>query len=137
VLNALFIAIHILYGRSAALRRKENDLFHMVTTYLLFAVALFFCEGTRLHNPSQYYLAIWNAPHTIASSILVERGFLSTLLFVGMLFGFEWKSRKKNHALAFIAGWNSRPLRWSAYLMILVLVLVFSGSPRIFFYFQY
>ena len=137
ILNAIFVGIHVLRGGVAARLRRENDVFHMMTTFLLFAFSLSITRGRDLSHTINYYASIWNAPHLTNDQTSMERSFGVTLCLIAILFGMEWKSRKSGHALAFISLWKNRAFRWATYLALSILVLMFAGNEKPFIYFQF
>ena len=137
VLNALFVGIHVLRGGAAAHRRRENDVLHMFTTFLLFAFSLSIARGRDLSHTIKYYASIFSSEHQIKAQMFVEGGFWLTVLLVALMFTMEWTSRRSGHALAFISAWNGRALRWAGYIILSLLVLMFAGDERPFFYFQF
>lgn len=136
-LNALFVGIHFITGSTATHRRKETDIFHMVTTFLLFAFSLSIGRARDLSQTLDYYSTIWNSDQFVNGQLMLERGFLTTLTMIVLLFFFEWRSRKSAHGLEFIATWKNQWSRWVAYLVLSTLVLIFAGSEDPFIYFQF
>jgi hypothetical protein len=127
----------VLRGGAAKHRRSEYDVFHIFTTFLLFAISMSIARGRDLSDIINYYSAIWQGYFYKNDQLLMEQGFWITLCLVALLFIMEWKSRKSEHALAFISHWNNRKFRWVAYLTLSVLILIFGGEKKPFFYFQF
>ena len=137
LLNALFVGIHVMRGGAVAHRRRENDVFHIFTTFLLFACSLSIARGRDMSHTINYYASIWKGRHLIDAHMFLERGFWLTSTMVVLLFTMEWTSRRSGHALASIAALNNRALRWTVYLVLSLIVLTFSGEEKPFFYFQF
>ncbi len=137
ILNALFVGIHVLRGGAAKHIRPEHNMFHIVTTFLLFAISLSIARGRDLSDTIYYYSAIWQGHFHKNDQLLMEQGFWITLCLVALQFMMEWKSRKTEHALGFIGLWDNRQLRWLAYLTLSILILIFGGEKKPFFYFQF
>lgn len=137
VLNAIFVGIHVMRGGAVAHRRRENDVFHIFTTFLLFACSLSIARGRDLSHTINYYASIWKGRHLIDAQLFLERGFWLTATMVALMFTMEWRSRRSGHALAFIGSWERRANRWMAYIALSVLVLMFIGVDKPFFYFQF
>lgn len=137
VLNALFVGIHVLRGGAAKHRRSEHDVFHIFTTFLLFAISLSIARGRDLSDTIHYYSTIWHGRFHNNDQLLMDQGLWITLCLVALQFLMEWKSRKTEHALAFISFWNDRKLRWAAYLTLSIMILTFGGEKKPFFYFQF
>ncbi|WP_116125529.1 MBOAT family O-acyltransferase [Lewinella sp. IMCC34183] len=58
--------------------------------------------------------------------------------FMGLLFLWEWVARRREHALdGFGARVPVRALRWSVYVGIIFVVIIFSGGEQQFIYFQF
>lgn len=137
VLNAIFVGIHYLTGGTATHRRKETDVLHMISTFLLFAVSLSIGRARNFGQTVDYYSAIWTNTDLSTNQLFMENRFIFTIIMIMLLFSFEWMSRKSGHALAFIAAWQNKLLRWTAYLVLSIIMLMFVGSENPFFYFQF
>ena len=137
ILNALFVGIHFMTGGTATHRRKETAIQYIIATFLLFAFSLSIARSQDFSQTIEYYYAIWSNGQMTNGRLLLGNEWMITLSMIILLFTFEWKSRKYNHALAFIAQWKNRKIRWSAYLTLSLIVLLFAGSEDPFFYFQF
>jgi hypothetical protein len=47
----------------------------------------------------------------------------------------EWKARTNNHALEKLT--KNKVLRWSGYIALIMLIIVFTGEEKVFIYFQF
>jgi D-alanyl-lipoteichoic acid acyltransferase DltB (MBOAT superfamily) len=62
---------------------------------------------------------------------------LTTVILVGVLVLVEWLGRESQYGIAHLGlGWK-RPIRWSLYLSIIYIILVFGGNQQDFIYFQF
>ena len=60
-------------------------------------------------------------------------------LFALILLAIEWVQRDKEHALQLSGRYftNSRTLRWGLYLILIILIITFTGHSQSFIYFQF
>ncbi len=62
---------------------------------------------------------------------------LLTFLFTGFLFVIEWYGRRGKYALENLSLTIHRPYRWSFYISVVVIIVLFGGSEQAFIYFQF
>ena len=61
---------------------------------------------------------------------------LWTILMIGLLMFFDWTQRHKSFGLQVVEGKNT-VIRWSSYLLLIFIILIFAGSQGTFVYFQF
>ncbi len=137
ILIAIFVGIHFLTGGTATHQRKETDVFHMITTFLLFAFSLNIARSSSLSQTFDYYRAIGTNDKMTTGKLFSANLFIGTMSMIMLLFLAEWKSRKYSHALVFITTWKHPVFRWCVYIAMSIFVLMFIGSENPFFYFQF
>lgn len=62
------------------------------------------------------------------------------LIYIGLIFMLiivEWFQRQKEHGLDFNTGKYTKPIRWSIYIIIILIIVVFGNSQQEFIYFQF
>jgi hypothetical protein len=64
-------------------------------------------------------------------------GFNKTMLLVASFFIVEWYARHKEHPLEQLHMSVARPIRWTIYYAILLLIAWFAGHQQQFIYFQF
>jgi alginate O-acetyltransferase complex protein AlgI len=62
---------------------------------------------------------------------------LITIGFVILLLTIEWMGREQPYAIAKLGIRWPRPVRWTVYYIIILLIFVFAGSNQQFIYFQF
>ena len=62
---------------------------------------------------------------------------LYTIALIAFFIVLEWLGREKEFAIEEL-GWNwGKPIRWSFYLSLCLLIFLFSGTKQAFIYFQF
>jgi len=145
VLNAIFIMPSILFNTNrnnldiVARGRyfpSLKEFLNIVFTFSLTVFAWIFFRAENLRHAFRYIRTIFSASlftipvyNTRFSSLLV-------LLLVGIFVIIEWRGREQEFALADV--FRTKPiLRWSSYYLIILAIIVSSGKPQSFIYFQF
>jgi hypothetical protein len=108
-----------------------------MTTYLLFSLTMLPISGDGLRRSLSHMSGILSPSLFTMPSIFLERQAFLTMCFIVMLVAMEWASRNGAHGLAWLGTTSARSIRWTVYVVLLMLVLMFSGSPYPFIYGKY
>ena len=112
-----------------------KEFFQVVITFILAVIGWIIF---RAQDISQAFYYIYHMFETFL--ITPHISFEKTGLYMGGLLLFvEWLQRNKQHALQFseMTPFNIRLVRWSVYLIIIVLITCFRGHSQTFIYFQF
>jgi len=112
---------------------QPKELLQMGFTFLSVCIAWVFFRANDLPQAlhmlqSIFSLSFFNQPQIWSTEIII------------LLSGFvllEWWGRSAQHPLAVIGLHWPRPLRWSLYLVFILLLWYFAGTPQEFIYFQF
>ncbi|MFP4846800.1 MBOAT family O-acyltransferase [Winogradskyella sp. PE311] len=109
-----------------------KELFQMATTFFITLIAWIFF---RADNVTQALLYIQNI---FTDTLFAKSAIFPTtiLLLVAFFMSIEWLGRAGEYAIAKIDFIN-KPMRWSFYLLIIVLIFSFTGEQQEFIYFQF
>lgn len=114
-----------------------GDLVKMLLTYGLVAIGLTVFRAMDISQAFEYFKSLCTNGLT-GPSIIDSYGIIYCLFGILLLMA-EWNLRDKQHALQF----SSYPIfrycfcRWSIYLLLILLILVFTGQSQAFIYFQF
>lgn len=112
-----------------------KDFLRMLLTFSLTVFAWIFFRANNIGHAFNYIRGIFSKSLFEKPDILSE----NILIFCPILLMFiivEWLQREKQHALE-ISHINFRLLRWSIYLTLILITLVFQGNQQGFIYFQF
>lgn len=136
-MNALFIGIYLYFIHFEKRRFLKHPIPARVSTYLLFSLTLVPLFGDGLKRSMRllsevFSLSLFEVPH-----LFMSRAAVVTFCLAALMLSMEWFSRKDAHGLAWLERLSHRPHRWMVYLVLSMLVLVFSGNRQPFVYAQF
>lgn len=137
VLYNLF-EVNTKYQHEVAFERilpNMKEFFQIVFTFLLAVIGWIIFRAQDI-SQAYYYICHMIKTFFVSPHISFEK----TGLYMGFLLLFvEWLQRNKQHALQFseITPFNIRAVRWSVYLIIIILITCFRGHSQTFIYFQF
>lgn len=145
LLNAIYIMPSIIFntnrnhlGIVAQGRRLPSfkEVIQIGTTFGLTVFAWIFFRAENLHQAFTYVRTIFS--RSLLSVPFYNGRFSSifVLLLVGIFLLVEWRGREREFAIAKIFSGNVF-LRWTAYYLIVLAIIVSSGKPQAFIYFQF
>lgn len=113
-----------------------KEVIQISTTFALTVFAWIFFRSENLHQAFTYVHAIFS--HSLLSVPYYNGRFSSilVLLLAGIFLLVEWQGREREFAIAKIFSGNVF-LRWTAYYLIVFAIIVSSGKPQAFIYFQF
>lgn len=112
-----------------------SEFLGIFTTFSLVCLAWIFFRAETMSDAFAYISNIFNASILILPTFELEEWF--TLFFLVIFVGVEWVNRDKEYAIALNLKPKSRWFNWSAYLAILLIIVVFAGDLQDFIYFQF
>jgi D-alanyl-lipoteichoic acid acyltransferase DltB (MBOAT superfamily) len=108
----------------------------MLFTFIQIMMSLVVFRNTSIGNMLLYmknmYVGDWSL--AIPPTLI---GFNKTMLLVASFFIVEWYARHKEHPLEQLHMSVTRPIRWTIYYAILLLIAWFAGHQQQFIYFQF
>jgi D-alanyl-lipoteichoic acid acyltransferase DltB (MBOAT superfamily) len=113
----------------------------VLLTFGLTVFAWIFFRAENISHAFSYMTSIFSSsifemPHfTNSSRIQFECLITIFLIFVFLIV--EWIGREGQHGIAFLSHKKSKTFRWSMYTIIILGIVVFSGSSQEFIYFQF
>jgi D-alanyl-lipoteichoic acid acyltransferase DltB (MBOAT superfamily) len=110
-----------------------REFFQMAVTFAMAAFAWIFFRAASLADAFQYVAGIFN------KSLFSKPAFLPKplILLIGFFLVIEWIGRREQYALAKFALRWPRPLRWTFYYGLIVVMLLYMGKEQEFIYFQF
>lgn len=136
-LNALFVGAYLYFLHFEKRRLFKHPLPGMVSTYLLFSFTMVPLSGDGLRRSVGFASRVFSPSLFHVPSLFLQRQTLVTLSFIVILFAMEWYSRNGPHGFHWLEGIPSRFSRWAVYVIVLMLVWMFSGNPNPFIYGRY
>ncbi|MHA7842946.1 MAG: MBOAT family O-acyltransferase [Winogradskyella sp.] len=111
---------------------SAKEFFQMLSTFFITLVAWVFFRADNVTNAFIYIRDIFsssllNKPEIFPTTVL---GLLSLFLVI------EWLGRSGEYAIQKVDFIN-RPLRWSFYMLLIILMFIFTGEQQEFIYFQF
>jgi alginate O-acetyltransferase complex protein AlgI len=109
-----------------------REVISMVTTFCLTAFAWIFFRAENLDHAFDYIARIFT-PQLFALPIIRPT---PVLVLVVLFIAIEWNGRAGNYAIANLYT-KSKPIRWSVYLVLFLVIFLFQGKQQQFIYFQF
>ncbi len=113
-----------------------SDILKMLATYGLVAIGHVVFRAPSIGEAFGFFSGLFT--NGLGMPALDNYGKLYCL-FALLILALEWVNRDKEHALQLKAdGWfKVRPLRWALYLMLILIIITFTGHSQSFIYFQF
>ncbi len=110
-----------------------GELFHMIVTFMLAVFAWIFFRANSLTHAFAYIKSMFSStlfskPEILPTQILALLGFFLIV---------EWLGREQQYALARFGLRWPRPVRWSFYYALIIIIVLFMGKEQQFIYFQF
>lgn len=131
------------FGKNKKLKANDyglpflKDFGKMLSTYVLFAIGLIIF---RAENISQAYHFIYSlCTNGLTGDFSIDNYGKLYILFGLFLLAVEWIQRKEEHALQLqnYRIFSKQPVRFALYLIIILLIITFTGRSQAFIYFQF
>lgn len=126
---------------SAMLFPSFVEVFNMVKTFVLVMFTFVIFKSSSVAEAFRFYKSIFSKsilqlPVFSGLSVIY---FASLLLYILFLFAIEWNARNKEHALENFGTGLLKPIRWSVYSGLVLVIYYFSSivSNQDFIYFQF
>lgn len=111
-----------------------KELFGMLVTFLLTVVAWVFFRAETIGHAFAYLQSMFTETILALPTVRPTDIILLILFFMGI----EWIGRKQQYAIETFLLKKSKAIRWSFYMVLVALVIIFSNeTPQEFIYFQF
>lgn len=110
-----------------------REIFQMLTTFLLVLIAWIFFRADNLNMAFDYLGGIMN----LSLFEIPAVNPVKILFPIAILFFMEWINRHEAHGLYFKNLPSLVIPRWATYMILILLIVVYSGEPQTFIYFQF
>jgi D-alanyl-lipoteichoic acid acyltransferase DltB (MBOAT superfamily) len=110
-----------------------GEIWHISSTFLLTVIAWVFFRSPSIADAFNYLMEMFSA--SIFTIPEIHPKLLLILLIILVLT--EWLNRKQQHGLELNVNQIPRGFRWTIYLTIIFLVIVFGADQQEFIYFQF
>jgi D-alanyl-lipoteichoic acid acyltransferase DltB (MBOAT superfamily) len=107
------------------------ELFQMLLTFTATTIAWIFFRAVSVSEALRYIAKLTNF-----STYGMPQVDLKPFIFIMLLLVVEWFQRKKMHGLQ-MDNWKSPVIRWSIYLLVFLIILLFGANSDSFIYFQF
>jgi len=140
LLNAMYILPLVVFKLNRAntdivaqnsILPSVKELLQIVFTFMLTTIAWVFFRSDTVHGAFSYLLKLFN--YKAYHFPEVE---LKPFIFIFILLIVEWIQRNKQHGLE-LSNVKRASVRWSIYLLIFIVILLFGASSDSFIYFQF
>ncbi|PZF74708.1 MBOAT family O-acyltransferase [Taibaiella soli] len=111
-----------------------KELIQMLSTFALVSFALIFFRSKDIHSAFGYIAGMFKTPFLPFNRTLDFS--LMTPVFIALMLLVEWAQRTKQHGLQ-MDHFASKPLRWSIYLAVFLIIFVYGAAQQTFIYFQF
>ncbi len=141
-LNALYIMPSIIFNNNRAnmeivaqgkLLPTAKEVGAILLTFALTVLAWVFFRSASVADALEFITGTFTQSLFTLPTLNVK--IISVLLL--LFFGIEWLGREQHYALASIGITWHRALRWSFYLLLVVLIATYAGAKQQFIYFQF
>ncbi|CAH0198298.1 Peptidoglycan O-acetyltransferase [Pedobacter sp. Bi27] len=145
-LNALYIMPSIVFNKNrvnmdiVAHGKRYPTLKEVLSislTFFLTVIAWIFFRSPSIHSAFEYLVKIFSSSLFTLPKFVGISSALGVLFVTMCFFIIEWIGREQNYAIEKIGLSWSRPLRWSAYYILVFAILYSSGGEQQFIYFQF
>jgi D-alanyl-lipoteichoic acid acyltransferase DltB (MBOAT superfamily) len=109
-----------------------REIIQMAFTFFITIVAWVFFRADSVSHAFKYLLDMFNSSLFSKPVILPYTVLFLVLVFIGI----EWLGRHDQYALERI-DFMKKPMRWSFYLLLIMLMFLFTGEEQAFIYFQF
>ena len=142
MLNALYFLPLLLMKRNRnnmdSVAENSNlpslkELSQITLTFGLTVFAWIFFRAENLGHAFSYIKGIFNGSIFSFPELLP----LMILMLILSFFFMEWIGRKQQYAIERMGFHWKKPVRWSFYLFIAMLIFLFDGNDQVFIYFQF
>jgi D-alanyl-lipoteichoic acid acyltransferase DltB (MBOAT superfamily) len=114
---------------------KELSL--IILTFGLTCFAWIFFRAESLQHAISYISGIFSSSLFTPPEFEVPLDVLFTTIMIAFFLIIEWRGREGEYAIAHLGLRWSKALRWSLYISIVFLVIIFGGTQQEFIYFQF
>ncbi len=110
-----------------------RDFSNIVLTFALTSLAWVFFRAENMTHAMNYLSGIFSASFFTIPELLPKRLFL----FLSVFLLFEWLGREHAYAIENLKFYHYKPLRWSFYYTLAMVIFLFGSKEQQFIYFQF
>lgn len=146
LLNAIFIMPSIIFEKNrrnieivakGRILPSLKDIGAIIVTFSLTTFAWIFFRANNISHAIDIVTTIFSNSLLAMPSFMGKTKALILLCIIFFFFIIEWRGRESQFAISnFVLNWK-RPIRWSFYILLIIVLLVFSGKEQEFIYFQF
>ena len=150
LLNAIYFIPLMLSGRNRKHVQHSGDsqvftfreVLGILTTFLMTCLAWIFFRAPNVSDAIKYLERIFykNDFFPIIPSSWggrLQTDFIATIFVISLLIFIDWRGRNKPHSLTLSSLPQNKFYRWLIYILLALVLWVFSGDPQGFIYFQF
>ncbi len=116
---------------------KPKELVSILYTFTLVTFAWVFFRAESLTAAFAYFKTIFSPSLISKPAFIFESKMVISLFFIAVLLGLDWIGRENNHTLEHINKWFSRPIRYTFYYLLVMVIFLFGVREQTFIYFQF
>ena len=109
-----------------------REFFQILFTFFLTVIAWVFFRSETVYDALLYIESMFSF-----SLFTVPTSYRSGVLYVFVLIGIEWFTRKKQHPMEIDFYKVPKMIRWLIYMIFIYLILIYGGEAQTFIYFQF
>jgi len=110
-----------------------KELYSIFLTFILTVLAWIFFRANNIEHAISYMSEIFSSSFFYTPEIFPKKTFILVLFFILI----EWFGRNEKYAIEKILNKIAKPLRWTIYYALVLIILYFSDSKQDFIYFQF
>jgi len=114
-----------------------KEFFNMTFTFSLTVLAWIFFRAENIGHALSYLSKIFSKSIFTIPNLGATQGVIITILLITVFSIIEWIGRENQFAISNLGIKRYRFLRWSMYLSLIYLVIIFGGKQQEFIYFQF
>lgn len=114
---------------------KIKEFLQIIITFFITVLTWVFFRAENVKHATDYLFGIFSGNFFSVPEILPA----ITLIMILILITIEWLQRDKQHGLEFSTNNTKlkRPIRWTIYILLIILIFTYGGSEQEFIYFQF
>jgi D-alanyl-lipoteichoic acid acyltransferase DltB (MBOAT superfamily) len=144
LINALYFLPLLLMGKNRKymgavsngnILPSIKEAFSILTTFSLIVFSWIFFRSENVSNSFHYVLGIFRGPFFSLETLPVGKSMILRMIVIILFFVIEWLGRDNAYAIENMP--FNKNFRWICYYGILGCIILFSGIPQEFIYFQF
>nr|WP_321232187.1 MBOAT family O-acyltransferase [uncultured Psychroserpens sp.] len=116
---------------------RPKELLSILYTFAIVTLAWVFFRADNLPHAFVYFKTLFSPSLISIPDFVGEEKMLISLFFIGILIILEWFGRDNNHTLESINKHFSKPIRYTFYYLLVMIIFLFGVQEQPFIYFQF